>query len=376
MKGKIVYAFPGSGKTTISQKYDNMIDLERSYYKHILTPEQEKLSEEERKGIQKADNPEWPQNYFNAIEEALAKYDYVFTSHIGIEYAIDKGHDFWLFYPSLDQKEEYKNRMIERGNAPYFIERMYNKFDTIVTGMMYNPNAAKKVEMKGFLEESFQELGLLNKLNEKAYIKELKESFEKGKNCTIQLQETKLIKKNGKVSFESTQNAGDMVLDAIREVKQVVKKLNIPSAFLPNSDDSKNRSGVLISPKGEAYTDYYGNVEIIRKGEELPKSRNVFSIRDVLLAKESITIYHKDEEEKNPLAFTGGIDFKQDTNELYFRVWEKEGKSPEGYVNRMKEIVSALNVDRATLPFGPGISYIVENKDGKCEVHKKDDYSK
>ena len=121
-KGVIVYAFPSSGKTTLCKNHDNMIDLESSDFRWLLTDEQKKLSVEERKGLPRVENPSWPQNYFDAIEKAMLKYNFVFTANIGSEYAAEKEHEFWLFYPALSQKQEYISRMEERGNAPAFVK--------------------------------------------------------------------------------------------------------------------------------------------------------------------------------------------------------------------------------------------------------------
>ncbi len=162
-KGIIIYAFPSSGKTTMCEKYNNMIDLESSDFRWLLTEEQKMLSVEERKGLPRVESPNWPQNYFEAIEQAKEQFDYVFTANIGIEYAAEKGHEFWLFYPSISQKDEYINRMETRGNAPAFIKLLSDNFEKWVEGMANNEKATKRIEMpSGYLEDAFKKLGLVN----------------------------------------------------------------------------------------------------------------------------------------------------------------------------------------------------------------------
>ncbi len=161
-KGVIVYAFPSSGKTTLCKNHDNMIDLESSDFRWLLTDEQKMLSVEELKGLPRVENPNWPQNYFDAIEKAISKYDFVFTANIGSEYAAEKGHEFWLFYPALSQKNEYIKRMEDRGNAPAFVKLISDNYENWINGMANNSKATKKVKLKsGYLTDTFIELGII-----------------------------------------------------------------------------------------------------------------------------------------------------------------------------------------------------------------------
>lgn len=76
MQGIIIAGFATCGKSVLGKKYNNVIDLESSNYKHINT-NIKNLSSEERKGTKREINKEWPDNYYKAISEAVKKYDVV-----------------------------------------------------------------------------------------------------------------------------------------------------------------------------------------------------------------------------------------------------------------------------------------------------------
>lgn len=76
-KVTIIAGFAGIGKTTLANKYKNVIDLESSYYKWDNTGITN-ISIEKSKGMKnRIKNPNWPQNYYDAIKEASKKYDIV-----------------------------------------------------------------------------------------------------------------------------------------------------------------------------------------------------------------------------------------------------------------------------------------------------------
>lgn len=48
MRGILIAGFGAIGKTTVSKKYDNVIDLESSSFKYIIDDELKKLNPEEK----------------------------------------------------------------------------------------------------------------------------------------------------------------------------------------------------------------------------------------------------------------------------------------------------------------------------------------
>ena len=81
-KGIVVYGFPCIGKSTLCDKENGnkYLDLESSDFQWVFTEEMKKMSVEERKGIVKQKNPDWPANYAKAITEAREKYDFIFVA--------------------------------------------------------------------------------------------------------------------------------------------------------------------------------------------------------------------------------------------------------------------------------------------------------
>ena len=80
-QGIIIAGFTALGKTTLAQKYDNIIDLESSLYqwkyKNKMTLEEIETNKGKKERIP---NDKFPENYIKAILEARKKYDIVLTS--------------------------------------------------------------------------------------------------------------------------------------------------------------------------------------------------------------------------------------------------------------------------------------------------------
>ena len=131
-KGQIWSAFPASGKTYCWERYNEIvIDLWRTSYKHIITKEQ--LSDLEKdKWLIKEINPERPYNYLKAIVEATHKYNIVLVNESILELLREKRIPYSLVVPTLDCKEEYKKRMIQRGNDQVLINKITNKFEVYI----------------------------------------------------------------------------------------------------------------------------------------------------------------------------------------------------------------------------------------------------
>lgn len=153
-KGIVVYGFPAIGKTTVCKKYENFIDLESSDYQWKFSEEQLKMTAEERKGLDKVKNPDWPYNYFYAIEKARKNYDYIFVAFAGIEYCLKEKISYMRIFPTLDQKEDYIQRMRNRGNSEAFVEKMSANFENFINGCKNDKNSINIEMQKGeYLED-------------------------------------------------------------------------------------------------------------------------------------------------------------------------------------------------------------------------------
>lgn len=149
----ILYAFPGSGKTYLAEKYpDQVIDLESSDFQWI------DIGEEELRGTDRIKNPEWPYNYHKAIDDALGKYKFILAAHEGTVYAERQGYRYWFVYPSLNRKEEYLQRLIDRGNPSSFVNLIKNNYEKWIEGMMKNKNVEKTFEIyTGYLTDAISD---------------------------------------------------------------------------------------------------------------------------------------------------------------------------------------------------------------------------
>ena len=82
-KGIIVAGFAAIGKSTLASKYsDRVIDLESGEYQWD-NRECENIPCDQPKGstVARCPNPEWPENYYKAIIDAVEHYDIVLTSY-------------------------------------------------------------------------------------------------------------------------------------------------------------------------------------------------------------------------------------------------------------------------------------------------------
>lgn len=149
-KGIVVYGFPCIGKSTLCQngKSKKYLDLESSDFQWLFTDEMKKMSVEERKGVVKQKNPDWPANYTKAIMEAREKYDYIFVAHEGKMQCKQNDIPYWLIFPDYACKNEYIQRMRDRGNPEAFVEKIAANFDNFVKGCYEDNDAKRKIVLK------------------------------------------------------------------------------------------------------------------------------------------------------------------------------------------------------------------------------------
>lgn len=130
-KGIIIAGFATVGKTYLSKKYKNILDLESSIYKYDYTG-YENVDYEKLKGtLGRKENKEWPYNYYKAIEEEQKNYDIIFVQlnlqHL--KYFDRNNIEYYIVYPSLDSWEWVKQRSIERGNNKRWLNKLKNVFE-------------------------------------------------------------------------------------------------------------------------------------------------------------------------------------------------------------------------------------------------------
>ena len=127
--GIIIAGFATCGKSVLGRKYSNVIDLESSNYKHTNT-NIKNVSVEARKGTNREINEKWPDNYYQAINEAVKKYDIVLVQlkpeHF--DYFDKNNIKYSIAYPSINNWEDVKRKCINRGNNEKFIKRLKEVF--------------------------------------------------------------------------------------------------------------------------------------------------------------------------------------------------------------------------------------------------------
>ena len=124
----IIAGFATCGKSVLGRKYKNVLDLESSVYRYANYDKS--LSVEERKGTKREINSLWPQNYYDAIKDAVEEYDIVLVQLKPEHFDYFDKHSikYSIAYPSLDSWNVVEKRCIDRGNNENFIKRLKEVF--------------------------------------------------------------------------------------------------------------------------------------------------------------------------------------------------------------------------------------------------------
>lgn len=127
--GVIIAAFATCGKSILGKKYSNVVDLESSNYRYNEI-EQDNTLIEIRKGTKRKTNKEWPNNYYQAIIEAMKKYDVVLVQlkpeHL--DYFDKSDIKYSIAYPNINVWKEVERKCVNRGNNRNFIKRLKEVF--------------------------------------------------------------------------------------------------------------------------------------------------------------------------------------------------------------------------------------------------------
>jgi len=121
---KIIGGFSGTGKSYVGVRYANTLDLDLGSYKYVYD-EDPKIPFEARKAMKEYRiNPNWPNNYIEAIEKNKPHYDLILVSYCPeIAGLLD-----YYFSPSPSGWAVLKKRFEERGNNPQFIKILHARF--------------------------------------------------------------------------------------------------------------------------------------------------------------------------------------------------------------------------------------------------------
>lgn len=131
----LVLAYPGSGKTYLADNFNNVSDFEFQHYRYDYG-EYKHLPLEQLKGRTeiRTINPDWPNNYFKALDDELQNERIVLipfaSSLIEILDYLDssKGVRIIFAIQNKDSFEKLADSFKKRGNTEEFIERRRNDF--------------------------------------------------------------------------------------------------------------------------------------------------------------------------------------------------------------------------------------------------------
>lgn len=157
VKKFVIGGFAGIGKTTLGRKFKNVIDLESIYYKWVSDFNSADFNEEVFKG--KPDrvlNSNFPNNYIEAIKNALKEYDVVLISSTVTEIQhFLKENDIKLFFvmPQINQIEIIEKRMKERGNIEEFIKGTLDFYNLCLQGFPHCEHEFIFLNEDEFLED-------------------------------------------------------------------------------------------------------------------------------------------------------------------------------------------------------------------------------
>lgn len=123
-----IWSFPGTGKSTVPQSVPDVLDADSRLYQFIgATP---RMLHDAAAQARTVPNPEYPENYFNYIENTGSAY-VLLNCHISLLPRIPS-ESLFLIYPDISLKDEYLRRYRTRGDNGSFISYMDESFADMI----------------------------------------------------------------------------------------------------------------------------------------------------------------------------------------------------------------------------------------------------
>lgn len=168
MIGKVIGAFTGTGKSFLAERYNNVIDLDLGNYRFIYDGPDD-VPFEARKAMKKYDiQPEWPQNYLDAVMKSIGRYGIVLVTYCPeLEHFLySKGIELYYFMPKASAWGVIEKRLRARGNNEKFIEITKARFNAEV-GLEGKGLRKMSLDDDEFLEEALVRNGFLHTENKR-----------------------------------------------------------------------------------------------------------------------------------------------------------------------------------------------------------------
>lgn len=123
-----IWCFPGTGKSTVPQSVPDVLDADSRLYQFIgATPQMLHAAAVQARTVP---NPEYPDNYFNYIENAGSTY-VLLNCHVSLLPRIPS-ENLLLIYPDISLKGAYLQRYWDRGDNVSFITYMNENFADMI----------------------------------------------------------------------------------------------------------------------------------------------------------------------------------------------------------------------------------------------------
>ncbi|MES2971504.1 MAG: hypothetical protein V4702_04230 [Patescibacteria group bacterium] len=150
---KIVSAFPGCGKSFLTENYDStspVLDSDSSGYSWLHQDDGTKVR-----------NPDFPRNYLDHIQSNIGEAAIILvSSHAEVREALaEEGIDYTLVYPETELKQDYLERFQRRGSPAAFVDLLDRKWDEFIGDLECDATPRKVVLGQGqYLSDVVDEL--------------------------------------------------------------------------------------------------------------------------------------------------------------------------------------------------------------------------